>query len=213
MPHFPVVNDRLQLRVWCADAEQAAVNTFYFKVYGITNNPTDQMVADHWATTLKPLYTAILNNDSFFQGVQVRIDNRLPLPVQANAVDGFPGAGTAGTPGLSRQTCGLITFRTDVAGPRGRGRTYLPFPAVADQDVPDGPVAGYRVRAAAIVTALEGTGGSTVITSGADVIFINFVHWSKKYGTMDLFTPSTVSTKWATLRKRGSFGRANASPV
>lgn len=213
MPHFPNVGDRLQLRVWTQDTDQAAVNTFYFNVFSVTNTPSDQDVADYFAAQLAAPYAAILANTAFFQGVQVRIDNRLPLPVQADATPTFPVAGTAGAIPMSRQSCGLATWRTDTAGPRGRGRTYWPFPATADTQATDQPTGGYITRVGDITAVFAGIAGFVVITAGANTISLQHQLYSRKYHLMEPLVGGSIATKWATLRKRGSYGRQNSSPI
>jgi hypothetical protein len=79
--------------------------------------------------------------------------------------------------------------------------------------VPDGPTGLYQTDVTNIMNSLYGFGGFQTVTGALGNVQLQFVHWSKKYATASPFAVFEASPKWATLRKRGSFGRANSSPI
>jgi hypothetical protein len=203
------VNDRCKVRVWCSDNEQASVNTYYYKVTAITGGgATDLDFASNFDNVVAPLYKALLTTGTIYNGVQVKRDNILPEPItQFSNLNAGPG--TAGAPGLPRQAAGLISWQTALAGPAFRGRTYLPFPDATHNTNAGVPTMPYVGNAQALATALASF--TTVV--GAGTASVSFVIWSKKRLTLTPVTESFVADKWATVRKRGSYGRANVSPI
>lgn len=201
----------MQLRAWCTDGEQASVNTWYFQQVGsMTPGPTDQDFVNTMDTELASLFKGIMSPNSIYQGCQAYFANLRPLP-SAVLSSLFPGPGTHGTIGLPRQTCGITEWGTGFAGGRGRGRTYWPFPGVSDDIGAGVPGAAYLVDIANLAAVLQ-VGIS--VTGGGGNVGLQLVLRSKAL-------PATVyqpiithrePAKWATQRRRGSFGRANVSP-
>lgn len=202
--------DRLQFRIWCSDNEQASVNTVYYRVDSVTGaSETDVAAAVFFDTQVAAAMKALLTTGVMYDGVQCRVANRLPLPVaQSGTVNA--GVGTAGAPGLPRQSAGLLKFETDLAGPGARGRLYLPFPCAPDNETLGKPTAGYITRATALGTQLD---NFTVIGSGPDTANVTWCVYSKVHARMQKITSFGVDLAWATMKKRGSFGRANVSPI
>jgi hypothetical protein len=124
------------------------------------------------------------------------------------------GAGTGGTDALPRQVAGLTAWKTALAGRAFRGRTFWPFPSAAF-DTGDG------VPTAAAVTAytnlaVEALNFVTVgdVTNRSIIALV--IRNKPVRGVPWTSTPVTVGTtfnKWATQRRRGTFGRANVSPI
>lgn len=213
------VSDLVLLRIWCADTEQAAVNTCWYQVAAVGATPaTDEDFATQMNTLLAPLYKPVLNAHAEYRGTQVQI--MLPVPPNHAAYspvfdNSLVGPGTGGADALPRQTCGLGSFQTAKPRQANRGRIYYPFPGTI-ADVGDGsPVAGY-VAAIGIITADLSVGIAVVAGARTATLVRVLRHGKDKTGFTPPVTPvtgSTVATKWATQRRRGSFGRANSSPI
>ena len=202
--------DRMEIRVFCQDGEQGSVNTVFYRVTGVTGVVTDSDFAVAFDSVVSGDLKNMIYDNAVYQGVSARIANRLPLPVAALA-NGGAGNGNAGAIGLPRQTCGLLDFRTAIAGPGGRGRWFMPFPSASDNETFGVPKASYVSALSAFgATLLAVTLIGAVVGGGsADVAF---VLWSRKNAAMRAIDATFGSTRWATLRSRGSFGRANSGP-
>jgi hypothetical protein len=202
--------DRLEARFYCQDDEQGSVNTVFFKVIAVTGTVTDADAAFQFDNQIGAEIIPFITSNANYQGVACRVANRLPLPVAALA-NGAAGPGTAsGTP-LPRQSAGLLDFRTDLAGPGGRGRWFMPFPSNVQNESPGKPTAAYTSALSAFGALLLGLVEIDALVGGgsADVAF---VLWSRTHAIMRPFTAAFGSTRWATLRSRGSFGRPNSGP-
>lgn len=202
-------DDTLKLQVGCYFANQASINTFYFKVSDATGACTLENWAAAWDLILAPLYKPILTNIASYYGVRVqRID---PVPLSVAVVSAaYVGAGTGGTEGLPSQVCGLVSTYTDKGGAAYRGRMYLPFPDESSNDASaNKPDAGYIANIDAIGAALVGP-KSIAVTGGS--IDGTFIIWHRGTRTGTPTTGSASKTVWATQRRRGSLGQPNPYP-
>ena len=214
-----VVNTDVALRVWCSDNEQASVQTFWYHVAAVGALPaTDQDFADQFEPFIAVRFKGILHSLANYRGVQVQVFASLPNGRALNSVvfnNADAGGGTAGSGALPRQTCGLASFQTAFPGPSGRGRTYYPFPAIAD-DIGDGsPTAGYISRIGSLTA--DFAVGIAVVGGARTATLVRIIRHRGTDRTPWVpgspVAAQSVSNKWATQRRRGSFGRANVSPV
>jgi hypothetical protein len=204
--------NQLLVMPWVADSEQAAVNALHYQVLSISGAPTtDQDVANYCDAQFGPVYGPIINNTATYRGTQCRVLNLTPEPVTVFS-NTHATTGSAGAIGMSRQTCGLIAYYTNTGGRKGRGRTYIPFPSVAQDQGFGIPTAGYvalattvasTILAVSVVPNAAATGSATLI----------FAIYDKTTKVMTQVTSKVVRTVWATQRRRGSYGRANVSPI
>jgi len=201
----------VQVRVWCNQLEQSSVNTFYYRVGTVIGIVTDQNLANQIDAVIAPLMKPILQNNADYQGVTAQILNATPRPIPVQSTSNA-GPGTGGAVGLPRQACGFTRWLTDFAGPRNRGRTYWPFPGTAsdqDQGVPSDAYLNDLTDLVSGLRTFDSVSGDDPGDSAGTVMVIH-----------SQFVPSPVPIrtgvsirKWATQRKRGSFGRANSSPL
>jgi len=214
-----VVGQVVQLRFWCVDSEQASVNTNWYVVAAVGGSAaTDDDLALEADVDGIIVYPPILNNGAFYRGTQVSIHTGVP-PYSAITAPVFsvtsPTAGNAGAVALPRQTCGLCRLTTALPGPKNRGRCYAPFPA-ADSDSGDGvPSAGYL--ADLITWSFVMGAGRAIAEGGRTATLVRvIIHRPDKHGLVAVPTPVSEHPTlafWATQRRRGSFGRANKSPI
>lgn len=209
MPYVIQNGDRLQVKAYCTDNSQTSVNTFYLLVTSIVSGAlTDQLAINVIEAALAPLFKPILNNGASWDGATLRAANHVPLPVAAFS-NANAGAGTGGAIGLPKQTCGLTSWRTDLAGPAFRGRTYWPFPST-DLNHFDGKPTPAALALYDDIGAFFDTLAS--ITSGANQIDVDYVLWSKRHLVTVPITSRIQENRWATQRKRGDYGRPNVPP-
>lgn len=204
------LNDIIKAQLWTADAEQASVNTFHFKVTGISGATPDldEFLAQ-FMTAVAITYKALLSEQCHLDGGFAQIVFPLPLFVGVLSTSGA-GNGVAAGAGASRQTAGLISWKTPLAGPGGRGRTYIPFPSAGDSELKGQPTDDYVTRLTNFVIAISGF--ATVNHAGGGSATLAHGLKKKNSGTFTEYTGFTANQKWATQKRRGTYGRVNTTP-
>jgi len=206
------VDDVIQNRAWSADSEQAAVNTIYYECLTTDGAFTDQDFVDYmdsiWGTHFPPL----LANTAGYSGATAQIMH-FPYAEDATVFQSASAAtGTAGAIGLPRQASAIISWYGTGAGPRNRGRLYIPFPASADDEGNGNPTAGYLARLGTLATNLKSVSS---ITQGGHTASFRLVIFHRATAppnwTEDVFR-YTIKDKWATQKRRGDYGKANSGP-
>jgi len=210
----PIANgDIYAVRVFCHATDQTSVNTIHYVLTGLVGGPVNDvdflntfigMAA--WPTGWK----ALLSDDAQYRGTQMgRIFPKPPTRPNHTIV----GAGNGSVVGeiLPRQVSGIISFQTDLAGPKYRGRLYIPFPSEASSD----PALG--TPSAAYVTALDSLAAiiatPLVIAPGGGASINAFpIVYHKDNNTYNLIVEGFGREKWATQRRRGSYGQPNIAP-
>lgn len=206
------VGNILKFGIWTSDVEQAAVNTVYYHVFAVGGTPaTDQDAVDAFSAAMAAAMKALLANGATYDGSQLRIQNVIPFPNVVISNSGN-GAGSAGAVGLPRQTAGLCSWKTAFGGPGYRGRCYIPFPSASDNQAGGSPTAGYQTRLGDLVDAITLFSSISVGGRTASVEFGVYHQRGPGSPSFAEVTTAIASGKWATIKKRGSFGRANTSP-
>jgi hypothetical protein len=213
MPQRILSGDILVVRAWCANLEQASVNTFYYRALNPTGlGPLDTDAAAQIDAWYAPFYKPCISSRTTYHGVSVQIHRLIANYYQAVSTAN-QGVGTAGAEDLPRQCSALTTWRTELAGPAFRGRTYWPFPP--DQfDIGDGKItpAGVTTYGALAnrIHALAFIGDNT------NSIQISMCLRNKPVKnqpwTLNTITFGETGNQWATMRKRGFYGQPNRTP-
>lgn len=214
------IGDLVRIRFWCAATDQAAVNTLYFMVLASSGTPgTDLDAAINMDENMGPFYKAMMPSSVSYQGCEAGIVKKPALSVQI--ARGQAGAGTDGTVALPRQITSLVHYRTANAGRRYRGRSYLPFPPVGAAELDGTMTAAYAVKVAlwtAQLSTITFWNNPYTVPTGFTTVAQVIPHFLRK-GEVGPEIPPTFTTaiqpddRFATQRRRGSFGRTNASPV
>jgi hypothetical protein len=213
MPYVIQPGNIIQARVWCTAGDQASVNTLYYlPAPGMVVGPTDQMCAVAIDNQIATVVKATLSDDAFYNGVQVSVPLVRPLNATVFSTNGA-GPGAVANASGPRQAACVISLNTAFAGPAYRGRLFWPFPPNSldtDIGIPSGPyVALLQAAMAQIVGPIGVVGG------GGNAI-LNYVLFHRNATVVPRTTPITsfaVRTKWGTQKRRGSYGRQNASPI
>ncbi len=108
---------------------------------------------------------------------------------------------------MGRQLCGMISWRTLFAGPANRGRTFFPFPCTDEDSVGGVPTIAYETILNNIATALA---GPIAFGAGGMAVLGVYHRVSRTTSPIDDWT---IQRKFATQKRRGSYGRANVSPI
>lgn len=202
--------DIYRANIYTTFSSQTALVTSHWYVSATAGTgATDAQIADAMNNAWHAAFKALIASAASYRGVSVQ--KIVPAPVAVLVYSTLnQGVGTVIGDALPRQVAGLIGLRTALAGRAYRGRNYIPFPGEADNDAGNFATAGYVTRLTTLATAMTanvaaGGGGNT--NTLKRIIF----HSSSNTGT-DV-TQATVTGNWATQRRRGSFGRANNSPI
>jgi len=209
MSQVLVAGNIIAARAWCVTGNQASVNSFYYRVVGVgTPAATDKDFCDNFDTVVAADMKALIYNGASYKGIQAQIIWPPPLPADVVTVTNA-GAGTAGANAMALQTSGIISWYTALAGRAQRGRTYAPFPSTTDNS--NGvPSAGYVTKLTNLATASQAL---VNILSGGRSATVVPVIWHRGTHTTDDIKAFFARAVWATQRRRGAYGRGNASPI
>lgn len=202
--------DIVKLQAYITDQGQGAVNTLFYVIASIgTPACTDADFASQWELAVGAAYKAVIGNNISFRGAGAQVVWPLPMYVQqySTALQGF---GTAGATQLAKQTTGLTSWRTPLAGRKTRGRTYWPFPTTT-MDQGDGTPTGGAVTN--YTTLSNQILNFTVFTTGGRTATAALIIWTRKAHTYTAVTGAVIHSAWATQRRRGDFGRLNTNPI
>lgn len=201
-----LLSDVIQIRTFCSAGPQNGINVFSYQVTGVVGGGvTDQDVANALSTRVAPLFTDYFTPAVFYNGLRAQVirPGLKPFVTSTNGA----GTGLIVSDILPPQTALLLSLRTNVAGPRGRGRIYLPFWNEGQSDVNGIPTAG----ALAFATAWS-NGMMAVITVlvGANTVTLTPVVVSRTPPETQIAVSSVViRTRWATQRRRSLINRAD----
>ncbi len=208
---FPIVGDALLMRtVYQATGAQVGINNFGYKVTGIiTGGASLQELATAIDVVLAPIAKALIPSNVTYRGIG--FTNLTPPRTQEFWSNANLGVGTNGTLLTPTQVAGIISYYGTFAGPRNRGRNYIPFVPQNEVTATGLPQTTYTTALGALVTFLlanrvvVGVGGSTTLFPA-----INHRPYANGSGTA-IFTMA-ARTRFGTQRKRGSYGQLNRSP-
>lgn len=216
-------------RVWTRTVMaggQAAVNNLWYVVSSVGSPiATDTDVATTVDTLLFAQYKGLMTSLGEYRGVQAQIFDGQNKPYRALYSPAFTNAnagfGTAGTSPLPPQTAGLISFQTNKPRQANRGRTYIPWPDSSAESGGGSPDPVYLSELGVLATNMSV--GLAVSVAGRTATLVRVIkHGKSRPGNVvgDYPTPVidpvlsvSVSSGWATQRRRGAFGRLNKSPI
>jgi len=208
---LPAVNDALECRIFCQAQAQASLNVLHYVVVGTGGaGLTLAQAAAPMALTFGALYKVWMPPTADFSGITLQ---NLTFPMSSSVVDtASAGPGTTGTELAPRQVSGLIHLRSELAGPRHRGRKYVGFmsstylTATGELSVAGGTALGN-------VGATFGPIKNTLV--GADSLAMRLIVRHPRLAgppPVEQFTVVTQvlgSNLLATQKRRGDYGRTN----
>lgn len=208
------VADIILARAWCTAGGQAAVNSFGYECISSTGGgATDDDFLTQINGAYALFYKALLPPNCVYNGLQayfLRRTGLLPPPVN-NTLGAGPG--TTGTTCIPRGMAGILKYATNIRGPGGRGRVFLPFVSSNYIDVTALPTAAYDVLvnsfASNLLAPLVVPGGGGTVT-----LVWSLVHRKAPDPiTGHQIVTAASADKWGQMHKRGEYGRLNASPI
>ena len=206
-----VSNDLLEIAYYTQFAEQVGIMVWHYECIGGAGiGLTQNQAADSIGAQFVVEYAALTFASVSILGCTLKILTQ-PLVAMAQSI-GAPGVGTQAGEPLPRQVAGFCKKLTALAGRRNRGRAYFPFPGEGWNTSPPGiPNAAWMAALAVFQTAMMNIAGNTY-TVGADSITIRPVVYSRVDSMFEPLVLYTNPPKWATQRRRGSFGAPNTNP-
>lgn len=205
--------DRIEVRFycWCEGAKQLGINTVRFLIATATpGGPIDsQDFSEALSDNVAVLYKAVLDTSCKYLGLSVQdFPARTWYPDFSNSSQGF--GSVAGNDAPS-QVSGLISFKTQYGKPSGRGRIYVPFPSVTSNGADGLPTTAYLDELQVLASLFEST---ITVTMSSQIVTMNaIVTNSTGTGPTKFINKATAVQKWATQRRRGSYGRLNTIPT
>jgi hypothetical protein len=197
------VGDIYKTRVVTSVNGQNGINVLHFQLTGITgtgsNDATMASTLDH---LINGEYKALMANSVTYRGIGTQRIFPLPVLLEATSV-GFAGSGTGGVGLMGGNVAGLISWRTAVAGRKGRGRSFIPFPSSVQNTSGGNPIASYLTSLNVLAGTLKTT--LTVGTAPNQWTF-TFGVYGKKTNSFTPVVTSIQSPQWWSQRRR-EFGR------
>jgi hypothetical protein len=206
MPNAVSLGDLIQVKLYTYNGTQQGINVLHYVVtsrLGLTVN--DQHVASQMDINAALRYKAYMPASCEYLGTRVQII--APVPFPAVIATAQAGVGTQANDPLPPMASMLISTRTNVTGPKGRGRVYLPFWGEGQSDIDGKPSAAAMALATAWGNDIL---DSVTVANGADSIIMDPIVYSKVTpAARNVMTTFTVKTQWATQRRRGKLNKAD----
>lgn len=204
------LDDVYEVRFVCRYGDQVGLNVRHYRVTTTAGvGATEAEVAFAMDFEFAPKFKILLASSAEYRGCLARKLRPIP-PTEERSAIGGRGFGTVVGDPLPTQVCGIVTLRTGFAGPRYRGRMYIPFPSEAENQTNSTPSNSY-------VAALDSMGFSAakLIACGTapNNSTLSPVIWSRKFQTSTPVLTTLGRQKWATQRSRGNYGVINPIPI
>lgn len=201
--------DILESRFVCVAGVQVGINVRHWERTQATGGDvSNSSVGIALLNRLMPLYQAVISSVSAVSGIGITKIHPLPRGMESVSTFGANMGQVAGDI-LPLQVSGLITVRSALAGPGGRGRIYIPFPGETDNDGNGHPVITHTDRMSSLAA---GYFTSLLVTEGPITNTFNARIWKRMARVAVPVTSMTARPNWATQRRRGEFGRPNNLP-
>jgi len=206
-------DDLLKIRLYTSLRNQAAVNTFYYHVLpaAMTGTWDAALVLTNWANVMAPLLKPVLAILAHYDGCSIQSIKGSPFTALIYSSQAS-GNGTNATNPLPTAVCGMISRRSSFAGPRWRGRLYMPFPTSSSIDTNGQPSATYITGLTNFANGVEPPAGMTMTGSGTS-LRLDPVIYSKVAKTWAAIIGHEYPSKFGTQHKRGDYGKPNFSPA
>ena len=200
-------DDVLRVIFYSYSFEQLGMNVRHYTVGPPTGEFTDKMLAEALAEDVKLLYAPVMASSALFIGVSAERVTPNPKPISYSPRVDYAGTLT-GDP-LPLETAGLISLRSEQTGPGGRGRMYIPFPAVSAMEEDGHPTQAYTDDLDLLGAWMKDSHALTVDINGIEVFPVLRSTTPSGY---PLVNDYIVRRLWASSRRRGDFAKRNIPP-
>lgn len=205
------INDIFRFVVYSKQAEQFAINVWHFRLDTVGVGELSRLqMANEFMSEKGILISTLMASSSSIVATGVRKVHIAPQSLETFSTSA-PIAGVRGSDVLPRQTCGITTLRTVLTGRANRGRKYWAFPAEEDNEPDATPSDAYLASLTIIMDTLVPL---MTLTAGAQVNTFSPVIFRKLAPATSVPIATYANrNKWATQRRRGSYGQPNVGPV
>lgn len=200
--------DKYEFKTYCIQGDQISINVGNYLVASLTGaGLTDQELADAFGTDASFRYKGWLNSVAQYVGCSVR-NLSVPLSPAVTSTNGAGSGSATGDP-LPRQVSGLIHVETATGGRTGKGRKYVGF-GTEQWNGTDGnlTLGGFFVLDS--VANLWGLPKAYAV--GLRITGLQPCVRNRVSGNFTPIIKSHPDDRWATQKRRGSFGRQNPIP-
>lgn len=200
--------DVIQITVVTRFDDQSAENVLHYRVTLVPPSVfTLAQALQGFSINMETELKLMLTSNTRFEGLLGRIVDP-PNRTTPSIVDtSDAGIGTIIGLVLPRQVAGMITKLGRLPGPAGRGRMYTPFPPHGAQNADTSVTAAYQTLMTNLANQLFNT---MVLTAGANsVTLAPCIFRSGDAPVTQDISDFIVRSKFATMRKRGSYGQPN----
>lgn len=206
----PIVGDIIETQVLTSFGNQIGLNVLHYRVATVVSGGTTLAAAAAVLDLgLHAAYKNAICNQATYRGIGM---TNLAAPRSVQTVSqGNLGVGTGGANMSPTQVRGLISWYSNLAGRRYRGRTYIPFVPTNGVTAAGDPLAAYVTIMDAVRAVLQG--GFTV-TSGAPstTYVLAIIHRNDNPLSASDVVLGVTRNRFATQRRSGAYGRANTPP-
>lgn len=208
MAYFAAVNDQLRIKFYFTQAEQTAILNTTWLVLATTGVSVSQtFIANYFDNLLAPFWRPLMSPDATYYGVSVQAQKGLATPPQETSRVNS-GVGTAVGPSLPRQTAYVMGYRTALAGRSQRSKIFIAFPCSQYNTTGGVPTAGWVTAIGLLQPSFSSV---QIVANVGNTASLQPVVRHKKTGQVDFISQNApLATKWATQRRRSSFGRPNS---
>lgn len=202
------LNTVVKVRTFCSLNSQLGINVRHYQVNSVAGDVTPTDLADMFDTLWAPLYKPMMPAAAQYRGIGVTFISPLPASIEYYSND-QAGQGTASGNPMPAQVCGMLSYRTNLAGKKNRGRNYIPFPAAVFASIDETPSAAYTALGAALGDAV----GYADYDGGADNAALQLIVYPGASPLTRAVQAVVFRDKWATQRRRGDYGQGNEFPI
>lgn len=200
--------DVLAVKIHCYMNNQLAINDLWFRCSGLLGASCSDVLACGdfdalWAATVK----AYLPTAATYLGTTLAIRKPVPYPTVRSTAG--QGVGSYNQNPLPSQSCGVLSMYTNVVGPAGRGRLYMPFPNVAFNGTDGKPNSTGKSAWAALASLII---NPILLGAGGNTINATWGVFHRLTGLTSDIQTAVAEGKWGTQKRRGSYGRMNPQP-
>lgn len=211
--------DIWRVLVESSSVTQRGINQFDFFVNGpVIGAIRDSDLATWFGANIAPNYKTLLYNSGSLDDIQVfrlyPVTSALDPTASPFITTAGSGPGSGGPNALPTQTAGIATFLVDERGRGIQGRKYIPFPSATANAATGLPTGAYTASVSGMLAPMFPAfslvnGGSSCLLEPYVARVFRPTKTSPWELSARLAIGNLVHAKWATQRRRGSYGRPN----
>lgn len=205
------IGDFARVVVYTQLDEQSGLNVWFMR-FGSLAGPelSNAQRASLTQTAVSVAIGTLIATQATFQTVGWR--RIFPGPVTVESLGpAAPIAGAATGGAMPRQSSGIATTLTGMAGRANRGRKYVPFPSEDQNTVDAVPTAQYVLDVDTYMGIFIPT--LTLTFAGTTEVWNPVIYRAGNPVTSPNINDWLARKKWATQRRRGSYGVPNIPPA